>query len=125
MDIQTILKSRNRATEYLNNACIAVKKKEINNMEIIDFGLGCHKKIGLQLLVYINTKRVCAKELILFPGQLCPEHKHPPVKNEMGKEETFCCRWGTVYLYTPGKPCKRPRHPSPKDSVNISQYFTK
>lgn len=44
MDKQTVTKSRNRTVEYLSNACIAVKEKEINNMEITDFGLGCHEK---------------------------------------------------------------------------------
>lgn len=121
MDNQTVTKSRNRAVEYLSNVCIAVKEEERKNMEVTDFGLGCHEKIGLQLLVYINTERVCAKEIILFPGQICPEHKHPPFKNEMGKEETFRCRWGTVYLYIPGKPCKIPKASIPH---GFSKYFT-
>jgi D-lyxose ketol-isomerase len=32
-----------------------------------------------------------------------PEHKHPTVKGIPGKEETFRCRWGTVYLYVEGE----------------------
>ena len=36
------------------------------------------EEIGLQLVVYVNTERVCAKELVLFPHQICPEHRHPP-----------------------------------------------
>ncbi|MFW6120345.1 MAG: D-lyxose/D-mannose family sugar isomerase [Petrotogales bacterium] len=121
MDNQTILISRKRAADYLNKASIVVKEKEINNMEITDFGFGCHEKVGLQLLVYINTKRVCAKELILFPFQTCPEHKHPPVKKEIGKEETFRCRWGTVYLYVPGEPAKEPKAIVYEE---FSNYFT-
>ena len=38
----------------------------------------------------------CAKELILMPRQTCPEHWHPPVGGEPGKEETFRCRWGEI-----------------------------
>ena len=38
-----------------------------------------------QILVYVNTDRVCAKELVLFPGQLCPEHRHPPVGGDPGQ----------------------------------------
>jgi len=121
MDSQIILIARKRAVEYLNKACIAVKEEEINNMEITDFGLGCHEKIGLQILVYINTKRVCAKELILFPFQTCPEHKHPPVNKQMGKEETFRCRWGIVYLYVSGKPTSRPKALIHKE---FGDYFT-
>ena len=40
---------------------------------------------------------------MLQPGQTCPEHKHPPVAGELGKEETFRCRWGEVYLYVEGE----------------------
>ena len=48
----------------------------------------------------------------MWPGQTCPEHRHPPVGADPGKEETFRCRWGKVYLYVEGnaapKPCCRP-----------------
>jgi D-lyxose ketol-isomerase len=50
----------------------------------------------------VNTDRVCAKELVLFPNQLCPEHRHPPVGDDPGKEETFRCRTGTVHLHVDG-----------------------
>ena len=33
----------------------------------------------------------------------CPEHRHPPVCGKEGKEETFRCRWGEVYLYVEGE----------------------
>jgi D-lyxose ketol-isomerase len=39
---------------------------------------------------------------VLLPGQTCPEHRHPDVGAERGKEETFRCRWGTVFLYVDG-----------------------
>ena len=29
-----------------------------------------------ELCVYVNTERVCAKEMVLFPYQTCPEHMH-------------------------------------------------
>jgi D-lyxose ketol-isomerase len=50
----------------------------------------------------VNTERVCAKELVLFAGQTCPEHRHPPVDGGPGKEETFRCRRGTVRLHLEG-----------------------
>ena len=74
------------------------------NIEVADLGLGELDRTGLQLVTYINTERVCAKEVVLFPRQTCPEHCHPPVFGEPGKEETFRCRWGTVYLYVEGPP---------------------
>jgi D-lyxose ketol-isomerase len=71
-------------------------------------GLGELETTGLELVVYINTERVCAKELVLFPGQTCPEHRHPPIGDDPGKEETFRCRWGLVYLYVEGPPVAQP-----------------
>jgi D-lyxose ketol-isomerase len=71
-------------------------------MEVADFGLGRLEEVGLQVVVYVNTERVCAKELVLFPGQTCPEHRHPTVDGRPGKEETFRCRRGTVHLHVEG-----------------------
>lgn len=71
-------------------------------MEITDFGLGDFTNIGLGIIIYVNTSKVCAKELALLPFQICPQHKHPPINNSEGKEETFRCRWGEAYLYVDG-----------------------
>ena len=75
-------------------------EQEKNNIEVADFGQGKVNELGLQLLVYVNTERVCAKEMVLAPFQTCPEHKHVPTNGCPGKEETFRCRYGKVYLYT-------------------------
>ena len=45
----------------------------------------------------------------MLPGQTCPLHRHPPVEGEPGKEETFRCRRGEVYLYVPGAGARRPK----------------
>jgi D-lyxose ketol-isomerase len=50
----------------------------------------------------VNTESCCAKELAMLPGQLCPEHRHPPVDGKPGKEETFRVRAGEVHLFLPG-----------------------
>jgi D-lyxose ketol-isomerase len=71
-------------------------------IEIADFGLGRFEEVGLALVVYVNTDRVCAKELVMLPQQMCPEHRHPPVDGEPGKEETFRCRSGLVQLRVDG-----------------------
>jgi len=82
---------------------------------VADFGLGEYEQTGLGLLVYVNTARCCAKELALLPRQTCPEHRHPPVSAaNPGKEETFRCRWGTVYLYVPGTRTARPHARAPR-----------
>ena len=94
--------ARDRAAAMLAEAGIVLTPQEREEIEIADFGLGRLEEIGLQLLVYVNTKRVCAKELVLFPRQICPEHRHPPFGGTPGKEETFRCRRGLVHLHVEG-----------------------
>jgi D-lyxose ketol-isomerase len=86
----------------LAEAGIVLTPAEQDEIEVADFGLGRLDEIGLQVVVYINTERVCAKELVLFPRQACPEHRHPPVAGEPGKEETFRCRTGVVHRHVEG-----------------------
>ena len=99
---------RKEALKYFEKARIVLTEKEIENFEVADFGLN-RKDIGLQLIVYVNTDRVCAKEMVLFPGQTCPEHVHPPVHGESGKEETFRCRYGKVFIYVSGNKTENAR----------------
>ncbi|WP_314002985.1 D-lyxose/D-mannose family sugar isomerase [uncultured Paenibacillus sp.] len=92
---------------------IVLTPDEVQNIEIADFGLGELEKQGLELITYVNNERYCAKELVLFAGQTCPEHKHPPVGGDPGKMETFRCRSGKILLYvegvrTPGMQAKLP-----------------
>lgn len=103
-------KAKNRAAEILDKAGIVITEDEKEEMEIVDYGFGDLENIGTEIIVYINTDRYCAKELILFPHQICPEHKHPPVGNDNpGKQETFRCRWGEVYLHVPGEKTPQPK----------------
>jgi len=99
--------ARSEAKRYLDRAGITLTPQETQKIEVADFGLGELETTGLQLVTYINTHRCCAKELVLFPRQTCPEHRHPPVDGEPGKEETFRCRQGRVYLYVEGPPSAR------------------
>ena len=99
----TDAEARERAAAALAEAGIVLLPEERDAIEVTDFGLGRLEEIGLQLCVYVNTERVCAKELVLFPNQTCPEHRHPPVDGEPGKEETFRCRRGEVLLHVAGR----------------------
>lgn len=92
-----------RALEYYEKAHIVLSEYEKQSIEVADFGLNRVSDVGLQLLTYINTDRVCAKEMVLLPGQTCPEHRHVGTNGLPGKEETFRCRWGEVYLYVSGE----------------------
>jgi D-lyxose ketol-isomerase len=103
------LQAQQRAQEYFRGAGIVLTPDEAARIEVADLGLNELAHTGLELITYVNTDRVCAKELVLFPGQTCPEHRHPPRgPNEPGKEETFRCRCGLVYLYVEGEPVPHP-----------------
>jgi D-lyxose ketol-isomerase len=110
-----------RAAEMLARAGIVLTREESENIEVAELGLGELERTGLELVVYVNTDRYCAKELILFPRQTCPEHRHPPIAGERGKMETFRCRWGKVWLHIEGAPT-----PSPKARVPVGseKYYT-
>ncbi len=101
------------ARDYFKKAGIVLTEEEAATIEIADLGLGEYEQTGLALVTYINTDRVCAKELILMPGQTCPQHRHPTVDGQPGKEETFRCRWGTLYLYVTGDPAPSPKAQPP------------
>ncbi len=93
-----------RAAELLDKAGIALTAAERAGIEVAGFGLDNLEEQGLELITYVNTDRYCAKDLILFPRQTCPEHLHPPVGNDPGKMETFRCRIGQVFLYLDALP---------------------
>ena len=111
---QQINQYQNRMMELFYRAGIVITDQERERIEIADFGLGRFEETGLGVLVYVNTQRVCAKELALLPRQTCPEHRHPDVGGRPGKEETFRCRSGTVYLYVPGEKTSCPKAKAPK-----------
>ncbi len=109
--------ARKRAAAVLADAGIVLTESETGGIEVADFGLSQLEETGLEVVVYVNTPRVCAKELVMFPRQLCPEHRHPPFGGTPGKEETFRCRAGVVYLYTEGEPAAQPAARPPQDGV--------
>ena len=123
MDRKETENARRRALTILQKANIVITDEEYKKMEITDFGLNNINKIGLEIVVYINTKRVCAKELVLFPLQICPQHKHPPIKNSPGKEETFRLAWEKVYLYVPGDKTSNLRVNIPEEFKNKFSVF--
>lgn len=91
------------AAERLRAIGIVLSEDEVGAIEVADFGLGELRETGLLVFVYVNTDRYCAKELVLYPGQTCPEHRHPPFDGTPGKEETFRCRSGSVELWVEGE----------------------
>src|SRR4051794_38090821 len=96
---QQAMERREYIDTLFRKAGIVITANEKEQIETADFGLDEFEKTGLGVLVYVNTDRCCAKELAMWPRQTCPEHRHPPVGSDSGKEETFRCRWGSVFVY--------------------------
>jgi D-lyxose ketol-isomerase len=113
--------AQERATRMLEKAGITITPSEQKNIEVADLNLGELAKTGVEIVIYVNNDRYCAKELILFPKQTCPEHRHPAVDGQPGKMETFRCRWGRIWLYLPGEPVSQPKCRPPSGS---EPYYT-
>lgn len=114
MNKKTYENARARFLSMMEQAHIALTDEEKSSVEVADFGLDDLDRPGLELITYINTPRCCAKEMTLFPGQTCPEHRHPTIDGVPGKQETFRCRAGKVYLYVDGDPTPNPKARPPK-----------
>lgn len=108
---------RERCVALLHRAGIVLTDAELASIEIADMGLGRFETEGLGVVVYENNDRYCAKELVMLPGQTCPEHRHPPVGSDPGKQETFRVRVGVVYLHVEGEPTPSPRATPPADKA--------
>jgi D-lyxose ketol-isomerase len=102
MTTEQLALARSRTRQILADAAIVLTLLESNGIEIADFGLDRLEEEGLEIVTYINNDRYCAKELVMFPRQTCPEHRHPPVALDPGKTETFRVRAGALVLYVPG-----------------------
>ena len=115
-------KFRDRASGLLKKAGIVITSEEKRDMEIADCGFDDMEHLGLQIVVYENNNRYCAKEIVLLPRQMAPEHRHPPIDDRnAGKQETFRCRWGMLYLYVEGDPAPDPKARVPE---TYGRYLT-
>ena len=92
-----------KASFLFNNANISTTKQQIESIEIADFNLSDFEKIGLSIFKKNKLKDKFIKEIAILPNQTCPQHMHPIVSNNTGKEETLICRWGVLYLYVNGQ----------------------
>lgn len=101
-------RARQRAIELLRRTGIAFLPEEFGRIEVTDLGLGELESSGGQILTLVNTEKIAAKLLAMLPHQALPEHRHPPLGEYPGKEETIRCEWGELYLYGPGEPAANP-----------------
>ena len=81
--------AQKRAGEMIRQANILITDKEQETIKAADFGLSQLEKEGAQILTLIETERIGVKIIVLFPYQTLPEHWHPPVDDDPGKEESF------------------------------------
>jgi D-lyxose ketol-isomerase len=88
-----------KAQEILHKAGFPLTEKELDRIAVADFGLGAPEQEGAQILTLFATERISAKLIVLLPGQILPEHWHPPVGNDPGKEEIIRGYWGRVLYF--------------------------
>jgi D-lyxose ketol-isomerase len=91
-----------RAAELIRHASIALSDTGARSIEVADFGLGRLDREGAQILTVVQTERISVKLLALFPHQTVPEHWHPPVGDDPGKEETVRVVSGTLHFFREG-----------------------
>jgi len=96
-------KARERAAQMIAEAGIRITEEETKKIEVVDFGLSRLEIEGLQVLTMVQTDRISVKVLAMLSNQTEPEHWHPPVGDDPGKEETIRVVAGTVYFYVQGE----------------------
>jgi D-lyxose ketol-isomerase len=94
--------AQTRAAEMMRNAGIQIRDEEVAKIEVVDFGLSQLEREGVQVFTMVNTDRLAAKVLVLFPNQTEPEHWHPQVGDDPGKQETVRHIWGDLRFYVEG-----------------------
>lgn len=101
--------AQKKALEYMEKAEVVLAEEEKEKISVVDFGLSDLEHQGGQILTFFNTDRISTKIIVLFPWQILPEHWHPAIGKDIGKEEIMRVRWGEVYLYVPGEPTPHPK----------------
>jgi D-lyxose ketol-isomerase len=95
--------ARERAAKMIAESGIRIAEEEKHKIEVVDFGLSHLETEGVQVLTMVQTDRISVKVLAMLPNQTEPEHWHPPVGEDPGKEETIRVVSGTVYFYVDGE----------------------
>ena len=95
--------ARERAAQMIRESGIRITDEEAEKIDVVDFGLSHLDIEGVQVLTLVQTERISVKVLAMLPNQTEPEHWHPPVGDDPGKEETIRVVSGTVYFYVHGE----------------------
>lgn len=107
-----------KAAHMLKESGFPLTSSELEAIAVADFGLGKPEVEGAQILTLFSTDRISAKLIMLFNGQILPEHWHPRVGDDPGKEEIIRGYSGTVFYFDncSGVFCE-PDVPNDKSSV--------
>jgi D-lyxose ketol-isomerase len=111
-------RAKRQAAALIAQSGLAIRPEEIEALETADFGLGELEQTGCLIVTLVDTERLVVKVLVLLPGQTLPEHRHPPLGDYPGKEETVRCQWGEVFVFTPGGAAKIPTAQPPAHRRN-------
>ena len=89
------------ALDLIDRAGIPLSAADRAKITAADFGLSRLRQEGIEILTMYETERAAGKILVLLPHQTEPEHWHPRVGDDPGKEETVRAVWGDLYFYVP------------------------
>ncbi len=103
ISIKEFKAAKKLAAKMIKDAGILITPEEENQIDVADFGLSNLGKEGIQILTHFATDRISGKVLVLFPNQTEPEHWHPPVDDDPGKEEIVRAVSGNLRFYIPGE----------------------
>ena len=96
-------KACNEALAMIEDAGILLTPEDREKITAADFGLSNLREEGIQILTMFETERIAGKILVLFPYQTEPEHWHPPIGGDPGKEEIIRAIFGDLFFYIPGE----------------------
>jgi D-lyxose ketol-isomerase len=95
--------SQLKAGEMIKKSGIFITDAEISGIIVHNWGLDNFYEEGLMVLTWFATERISARVLVLFPNQTEPEHWHPPLPTNPGKEEIIRAVYGDLRFYLPGE----------------------
>ncbi len=98
-----IAAAQRRAAALIRASAVHITEAEAEKIEVADFGLSRLEHEGAQILTMVGTDRIGVKVIVLFPSQTVPEHRHPPMGHDPGKEETLRIVYGSARCYIPGE----------------------
>lgn len=92
-----------KTLDLIDKAGIIITVEEREKIAVADFGLSNIYEEGIQILTFFETDRMAGKLLVLLPNQTEPEHWHPPIGDDPGKQEIVRALWGNLRFYVSGK----------------------